>query len=110
MTAENFVYWLRGFLELSAAGFDDPEVTLYAPQIKMINEHLDLVMEKKTPVHQGPVFREPHSWSTVVPDPNSEIRVTCDAPPPRRALSCSLPSQEIGFRSIYTPGTTRYCT
>ena len=44
MTPENFCYWLRGYIELSG---DD--VSLTPNQVKMINDHLDLVMIKTTP-------------------------------------------------------------
>jgi hypothetical protein len=44
MTPENFVYWLQGFMELG-----DPS-GLDAVQVQTIRDHLELVMEKQTPV------------------------------------------------------------
>ena len=43
MTAENFVFWLNGLLEIS-----DPK-SLNEKQIKIIKDHIALVLEKKTP-------------------------------------------------------------
>lgn len=43
MNAENFVYWLNGFVELTNRTMPSAE------QWKMICDHLDLVMEKRTP-------------------------------------------------------------
>jgi len=61
MTPENFVYWLQGYLELNnAAG---PGISSAAPgvirylnskQIKIIQDHLNLVLEKKTPNNKNP--------------------------------------------------------
>lgn len=45
MTPENFCYWLRGYIELSGPG-----TNLSPEQIKIINDHLSLVMQKVTPV------------------------------------------------------------
>lgn len=44
MTPENFCYWLRGYIELA-----DRDASLSPNQIKIINDHLDLVMTKVTP-------------------------------------------------------------
>jgi len=43
MTERDFVYWLKGFFELTQADKIDKK------QMKMIKEHLDLVMYKVTP-------------------------------------------------------------
>lgn len=43
MTPENFVYWLQGFLEIEA-----PK-TITEEQIKIINDHISLVLKKETP-------------------------------------------------------------
>lgn len=40
MTSENFVYWLRGYLELR----QDKNSSLTVEQVKMIEEHLALVL------------------------------------------------------------------
>lgn len=42
MTPENFVYWLQGHLELSEKG------GLTAQQVKVIREHIALVLQKVT--------------------------------------------------------------
>jgi hypothetical protein len=43
MTAEQFTYWLQGFFELSGA------TTLNEEQVKILKEHLGLVVKKVTP-------------------------------------------------------------
>ena len=43
-----FVFWLQGYLELSGA------TTLNEQQVRVIKEHLALVLDKKTPVHYEP--------------------------------------------------------
>lgn len=43
MTAENFVYWLNGFLEIG-----NPEV-ITKGQIQIIKDHIGLVLNKVTP-------------------------------------------------------------
>lgn len=43
MTPENFVYWLQGHLELNEKG------GLTAQQVKVIREHVALVLTKVTP-------------------------------------------------------------
>lgn len=46
MTAEQFVYWLQGALELGTV------TTLDSIQVQIIQDHLDLVLKKETPVRQ----------------------------------------------------------
>lgn len=43
MTPENFVYWLQGYMEIHSPA------TLGEDQVKIIRDHLNLVLEKKTP-------------------------------------------------------------
>lgn len=43
MTTEQFTYWLNGFFEISDAK------TLNEKQIKIIKDHLSLVLDKQTP-------------------------------------------------------------
>jgi hypothetical protein len=43
MTAEQFTYWLQGFMEVG-----DPK-TLDSTQTQIIKDHLSLVFEKQTP-------------------------------------------------------------
>lgn len=42
MTPENFVYWLQGYLELTANPY------LNVQQVAIIQEHISLVLTKKT--------------------------------------------------------------
>ena len=48
MNAEQFVYWLNGYLELSGAQ------ELNADQVKSVREHLALVLHKVTPPLENP--------------------------------------------------------
>jgi len=43
MSPENLIYWLNGFFELSGA------TTLNEEQVKILKEHLGLVVKKVTP-------------------------------------------------------------
>lgn len=47
MTPENFCYWLQGYLEISG------NENLIEAQVKIVKDHLDLVLEKKTPTYGG---------------------------------------------------------
>lgn len=78
MNAENFCYWLNGFFELKKTidhrdGFT-PET------IKAIEDHLQLVFKKETPIRQ--ITTQPSmprvGDSTFPPyNPNNPIVVTC---------------------------------
>jgi len=46
----NFIYWLNGFFELSGA------TTLNEQQVKVLKEHMALVMKKVTPSTVQPPF------------------------------------------------------
>ena len=46
MTAEQFVYWLQGFMEIN-----DPE-TISKTETQIIKDHLKLVFDKETPDRQ----------------------------------------------------------
>lgn len=54
MTPRDFCYWLQGYVELSEAGrgYD----TLDAAQMRVVKDHLALVLSKETP------HREPAEW------------------------------------------------
>lgn len=43
MTPEQFIYWLKGFIEI-----DNPK-NLDSKKVKIIKDHLDLVFNKVTP-------------------------------------------------------------
>ena len=49
MTPENFVYWLQGFMELQ-----NPE-TISSEQVEIIQDHLNLVFKKETPIRKVPL-------------------------------------------------------
>lgn len=68
MTERDFIYWLQGFLELSNASSMTPE------QIKMIKDHLALVMNKATPFYPDP-GQFPNYQSTGTPYPISTIQL-----------------------------------
>lgn len=47
MTERDFIYWLKGFLEIS-----DPK-RITEEQLKVIKDHLDLLFNKITPERRG---------------------------------------------------------
>ena len=49
MTPENFVYWLQGYFELNDTAGSGTLRLLREEQLKVIKDHLKLVLEKKTP-------------------------------------------------------------
>jgi len=59
MTAENFVYWLQGYLEIS----NKEDIKLDSEQIKIIQDHIKLVLNKVTPDRLGTIT--PHQITTV---------------------------------------------
>ena len=63
MTSREFLYWLRGFLELNDFTDEDPdmEIVLSQKQIKMINDHLALAMVEPH-IHGEPL--KPFVWPT----------------------------------------------
>ena len=67
MTSDNFVYWLQGYLELSK------EKTLDADQIKVIEDHIKMVLTKVTPAQSlsSPLLTIPCHL-----DPR-DLKVTC---------------------------------
>ena len=72
MTPNDFVYWLQGYVELSG---DVPT----EQQWEVIKDHLQLVMDKKTPVRSTNVeFRLSDLLKQDTKLPMSEqIKVTC---------------------------------
>jgi hypothetical protein len=91
MTAEQFTYWLQGFMEIN-----DPE-TLGVRETQIIKDHLKLVFDKQTPVRKqlltdapttypGPLTNNPGITAPNTPhipktwewDPNNKpYTVTC---------------------------------
>ena len=68
MTPEQLVYWLQGFFELSGA------TSLNEEQVKVIKEHIALVLHKVTPSSVGTgtppqQTRGPYTFS-IYPDPS----------------------------------------
>jgi hypothetical protein len=56
MTAEQFIYWIQGFFELSGA------TALNEEQVKVIKEHIALVLEKKTISSVSSVPKHPNKY------------------------------------------------
>lgn len=67
MTAEQFTYWLHGFMEIN-----DPE-TLGVRETQIIKDHLKLVFDKQTPVRKQLLTDAP----TTYPIPSNPYTVTC---------------------------------
>lgn len=70
MSPENFTYWLRGYFELTNSNCLMPE------QIKIINDHLDLVFTKVTPDITKPTFSELFKETVKYPSLPKNINVT----------------------------------
>lgn len=68
MTAEQFTYWLNGYFELSGA------TTLNEQQVKVVKDHIALVLKKETPVSNTVTYipniklYPTNNYSTVVQD------------------------------------------
>jgi hypothetical protein len=56
MTTEQFTYWLQGFFELSGT------TTLNEEQVKVIKEHIALVLEKKTTSSVSSLPKHPNKY------------------------------------------------
>lgn len=54
MEAINFVYWLRGYFELNNC----KDQSLTKEQVKIIEDHMKLVLTKKTPDYSNPFSAE----------------------------------------------------
>jgi len=71
MQERDFIYWLQGFLELSGA------TTLNEEQVKVIKEHIALVMTKVTPSTVG----TPYIATSPLLDKGWEITCIAGNPP-----------------------------
>jgi hypothetical protein len=77
MTAEQFTYWLQGFMEIN-----DPE-TLGVRETQIIKDHLKLVFDKQTPDRKQLLTENPITTpypGIIYPDPNiytSPYKITC---------------------------------
>ena len=77
MNADNFCYWLQGYLELT----DSKD--LDANQVDIIKDHLELVFNKVTPYRhvEYPVYCDhttaaPKNWANVIPNDAVEYSIT----------------------------------
>jgi len=87
MTAEQFTYWLQGFMEMA-----NPE-SLDTTQTQIIKDHLKLVFDKQTPDRAPRLFdpstwKSPNNWPPLAPMPTTPYpvwqephRVICETPP-----------------------------
>lgn len=61
MSPENFAYWLQGFFELKKT-VDHREG--FTPEtVKVIEDHLQLVFKKETPVRIPPLSYDPQKFA-----------------------------------------------
>jgi len=74
MNAENFVYWLQGFLELR-----EDDKPLSPKQVQIIKDHLALVFTKVTPDRKDDPAKEeePDVWPSIDFDPFDRPDVYC---------------------------------
>ena len=72
MTAEQFVYWLQGYMEI-----EDPKVLDYK-QTQIIKDHLALVFKKETPTRTL-LTEQPTTLPSTYPGPltTNPYTVTC---------------------------------
>lgn len=72
MTAEQFTYWLQGFMEIN-----DPE-TLTRRETQIIKDHLALVFKKETPTRTL-LTEQPTTLPSTYPPPvtTNPYTVTC---------------------------------
>jgi hypothetical protein len=92
MTAEQFVYWLQGYLEI-----DNPS-NIPLNQTQIIKDHLKLVFKKETPVRDSNSISNPYNnnptiinpfptWQEPHVNPNP-FTVTCTADPLKNGIIC----------------------
>lgn len=112
MTPENFVYWLNGYLELRDAG-TDPRSSLDPSQVKVIKEHLKLVMTKVTPesTQVRPVLPEPTKKTLYElveeiskKSNNDGLNTNHPAPSPPYTITCSASEIDKAIKN-----STVYC-
>jgi len=107
MTAEQFTYWLQGFMEVA-----DP-ARLGERETQMIKDHLKLVFDKQTPDRAPGLFDPtipvpPNQWPiTTYPIWQEPHRVICDTSPytdngenPMERIYCShmVPQHMFGSK------------
>jgi len=52
MNSRDFIYWLQGYLEITDPLEHSNQMSLLPEQIKVIKDHIALVLEKETPNYQ----------------------------------------------------------
>ena len=102
MNERDFVYWLQGFFELT----DSKKLT--EAQVKMIKEHLALVLEKETPALDN--SEEQHRQNLIdaqleVIKPDSEKRKS-----PKKNKKGISPNQLVPNGGLSLFNVDRYCT
>lgn len=76
MTAEQFCYWLQGYMEVTQAVTGQLEIDHIAA--KVINDHLQTVFHKVTPTYQFPTLPRTTTLPYPVPQIGSEqLTLTC---------------------------------
>ena len=60
MTAQEFVYWLQGSMELGN------QITFDQNQVQIIKDHLSLVLKKETPTRSFPMTNIPNIGSPLI--------------------------------------------
>jgi|SRR5882724_4601951 len=96
MTPENFCYWLQGWLEIQNPARITPE------QIKEIQNHLDLVFTKVTPIVQkkeNPVLLDIKDCQAVV-IPLEEKTYCCSAGFGEKKCGCEPISETSSFGNL----------
>lgn len=75
MNAENFTYWMQGALELGQLR------ELNVEQVKIVQDHLNLVIKKVTPQYQFPTLgiNPPTklNWPPTLPNNPSDLVISC---------------------------------
>lgn len=51
MTAENFCYWLQGYIEISRA--NGQPIVITDKEVQVIEDHLKLIFKKEIPIRSG---------------------------------------------------------
>lgn len=112
MTAENFVYWLNGYLELDEVGSKakgnntDLPNALTATQVKTIRDHLSLVLTKVTPKADPP-----KSLADYMEDLKKHPRIY-DKSPDWPTVTCGAGGVGISGTtagSVYFDGSVKEC-
>ncbi len=93
MSPENFVYWLQGFLEISNC----EHLTLDNTQIKIIQDHIELVLKKETPNY---IFPTPQPLTT----PYNPF-ITTPSPFGPGTICSTSGSAGVGSDSIFKQGS-----